>query len=275
MARFNEKSAKTSRVTNNMGAPAFVTNPKLELVQILLTSFAQDKYYESASAEVTRLKACLAEVDAEFAAKAAVFARTEFGMRSVTHILAGELAKRASGTPWGRKFYNAIVKRPDDMLEILSYYYAQDNKHLSAAIKDGFRTAFGRFDKYQLAKYRGEGKKIKLIDVLRLVRPKPTDKNGDALELLVKGELKSTNTWEAKVSKAGQVAESEEEKLELKKDAWTELLVSGKIGQFALLRNLRNIYESAPEMVDRACELLTNEKRNLNSLILPFRFLTA
>ena len=42
-----------------------------------------------------------------------------------------------------------------------------------------------------------------------------------------------------------------------------------------LLKNLRNIIEEAPEVVDEAIALLTTEKLIRQSLVLPFRFLTA
>jgi len=45
--------------------------------------------------------------------------------------------------------------------------------------------------------------------------------------------------------------------------------------QFALLRNLRNIIEQAPDSVKDACKLLTDEKRILKSLIMPFRYYQA
>lgn len=274
MAKFNSK-VESTKVTNHMGAPAFVDNPEFALVSLLLTSFVHDKYYESSSDEIKRLRGLLAQVDPKFAAQAAVYARNEFGMRSVSHVTAAEVAKAASGKPWARSFYNAVIRRPDDMLEIVSYHFANGNKRLSSAMQAGFRMAFDKFDAYQLAKYRGEKRKIKLIDVLRMVHPKGTQKNADALKQLVEGTLRSTGTWEAKLTEAGKTATSDEEKIENKKEAWAELLTTGKIGQFALLRNLRNIIETAPDMIDRACELLTSESRNRKSLILPFRFLTA
>ena len=48
-----------------------------------------------------------------------------------------------------------------------------------------------------------------------------------------------------------------------------------KIGYFALLRNLRNIIEQAPEIINEACESLLNEQTIKKSLVLPFRFLSA
>lgn len=114
-----------------------------------------------------------------------------------------------------------------------------------------------------------------LVDVVNLVHPVPTVRNKAALEALVKGELKNTQTWEAKLSQAGQMAESEEDLTKLKADAWQELISTRKIGYFALLRNLRNIITQAPSAVKSACELLVDEKMIKNSRVLPFRFSTA
>lgn len=118
-------------------------------------------------------------------------------------------------------------------------------------------------------------KMINLVDLVNIVHPIPTDRNKTALEMLVKGELKNTETWEAKLSQAGQVAENEEDLGQLKADAWTELISTRKIGYFALLRNLRNIITQAPKSVAAACELLVDERLISKSRVLPFRFATA
>lgn len=273
MSRFNV-AAEGQKTTNLAGGQAYKQSPELELVSILLTSFAKDDYYRSGNETFERLKQLIAQCDKKFVAQAAIYARKEFGMRSITHVLASELARHISGQPWAKNFYTSVVHRPDDMMEILSYHLANNGKE-TAAMKKGLAQAFDKFDAYQLAKYRGEGKAMKLVDVVNLVHPVPMVNNAEALTGLVNGTLKSTETWEAKLTKAGQTASSEEEKLDLKKDAWTELVKSRKIGYFALLRNLRNILEQAPEVVADAIEMLTDEKLIRKSLVLPFRFQTA
>ncbi len=272
-ARFNT-ATKPTKTVNLAGGEAYSQTPELELVSILLTSFANDSFYKSAPDTFERLKQLVAMCDKKFVAQAAVYARTQFGMRSISHIVASELAKHIPGQIWGKDFYSAIVYRPDDMMEILSYHQSKNGK-VSNSMKKGFATAFGKFDKYGLAKYRGEGKGFKLVDVVNLVHPKPTEKNAAAINALVKGELKSFDTWETELTKAGQIAETDEQKDELKKDAWVKLIKEKKIGYFALLRNLRNIIEQAPEILNEAVEMLTNENLIKKSLILPFRFTTA
>lgn len=326
MSRFNEKSKGGKTVTTNLaGGKAYKQSAKLELVSLLLTSFVQDQFYRKSDDSLKRLTALLNQVDPKFAAKAAIFARTKFGMRSISHATAAELAKHISGQEWGKDFYNKVIYRPDDMTETLSYYFGNlKAKSVPNSLKKGFAKAFERFDAYQLSKYREDDKEVSLIDVVNLVSPVRSEKNGyvqvdrlkyvdalkaslenakrkknqtrfselseklavaskekgetvsvHALEALVYGLLKSTDTWEAKLTKAGQVAESEAEKADLKKEAWNTLISTRKIGYLALLRNLRNIMQQAPEAVDLACDMLRDEKLIKKQLIMPFQFYVA
>lgn len=270
MSRFN----KTVKTVNLAGGEAHTQSPELELVSLLLTSFANESYYRSAKDTFTRLKELIKVCDKKFVAQAAVYARTKIGMRSITHVVASELGKYISGEKWAKDFYTAIVYRPDDMMEIASYHSEQKGK-ISNAMKKGFAKAFDKFDRYALAKYRGEGKGFKLVDMVNLVHPKPVEKNEDALNALVAGELKSFGTWETELTLAGQTATSEEEKIGFKREVWVKLIKEKKLGYFALLRNLRNIIEQAPEVIDEALAALVNETSIKRSLVLPFRFLTA
>jgi 60 kDa SS-A/Ro ribonucleoprotein len=283
--RFNQIAPNLTKTVNLAGGEAYKMDAKLELVSILLTSFVQDQYYRQVGDTkapkddtlLGKVTALLERVDPLFAAKAAVFARNEYGMRSISHVVAGEMVRRARGQEWLKDFYRAVVRRPDDMLEIAAYYAGKYGLHpFPNAMKKGFAGAFAKFDSYQLAKYRGEDKAIKLIDLVNLVRPKPNRKNSAALLGLVKGELRNTTTWETKLSKAGEVAENAEEKQELKGQAWKELISTRKLGYMALLKNLRNIMEQADdETFDGALAQLVDLNLIQGSLVLPFRYTTA
>ena len=275
MSRFNVTSKGKNKTVNHMGAEAFKYSAEFELVSILLTSFAQDSYYENSQEKIDRLKTVLEKVNPEFAAKAAIYARHEFGMRSISHVLSVELINYISGKPWAKKFFKEIVRRPDDMTEILAYYFSKGNKKLPSSLKKGLSKAFDKFDRYQLAKYRGVNKEVSLVDVVNLVHPIPTEKNKTALRDLVNNKLRNVDTWEAKLSEAGKSSDNEQEKENAKSDAWRSLFESGKMPYFALLRNLRNILEQAPDLLDEACEIISDEKLIRKSLVLPFRFLSA
>lgn len=281
MSKFNTTLPKQKTLTENLaGGQAYKQSDELALVSLLLTSFVNDQFYRGAQSTLDDLRKLVTKVkDKEFVAKAAIYARDKFGMRSITHAVACELASQLNGAEWGKDFYNKVVVRVDDMTEILSYYLAyktsKDSPKFPNSLKKGFAKAFDKFDGYQLAKYKGENKTVKLVDVVNIVHPVPTVRNSEALNLLIKGELKSSDTWEAKLSKAGQMAESEEDLSQLKADAWNDLISSRKLGYFALLRNLRNIITQSPQSIKVACEMLCDERLIKNSRVLPFRFSTA
>ncbi len=266
MSLFN-KSNKT-KVTNLAGGDSYSQSPESALVSLLLTNFLRDQSYRTGSDALKTLQDLVTQNDPEFAAKAGLYARHEFGMRSVSHVLAGEIAHNVKGQAWTKHFFDKIVHRPDDITEIVAYYMQQYGKPLPNAMKQGLAKSFNKFDAYQLAKYRGKTNKISLIDVVNLVHPEPGEKNGDALKALVEDTLRSENTWESRISAAGQ--DTAERRV-----VWKDLLETNKLGYFALLRNLRNIMTDAPDMVSLACEQLVDENRIRKSLVLPFRFTTA
>ncbi len=191
-------------------------------------------------------------------------------MRSVSHLVAGELAKSVKGAPWTKRFYDQVVRRPDDAVEILGYYLAVYGRPVPNALKKGLGVALGRFDEYQLAKYRRDHSVFKLVDAVNLVRPRATP----ALSKLVRGELAPAQTWETKLTQAG-IAGTAQQAAEAKSQAWAELVREGKLGYLALLRNVRNILTHAPEVVTDLCARLVDENAVRRSLVFPFQFLTA
>lgn len=267
MARFNPPKPTGPQRINAAGGKAYGQSPELELVSLVLTSFASDGYYKSASEQLTRLEELINVVDPMFAARALVFARDEFGMRSITHAGAALLGKRASGQPWATEFFRAIVVRPDDMTETISFALAQ-KLPITNAMKKGFAKAFERLTPYAMAKYRGEGKGVKLVDVANLVHPKQSERNAGALTALMTDTLRSDDTWEAMLSAVGNDAAK-------KAQVWQTLLDEGKLGYMALLKNLRNIAQQAPHALPTALTQLKDPNRVGKSRVLPFRYMTA
>ena len=265
-----------TRTVNLAGGSAYSETPKLELASILLTSFLKDKFYEREDQVVSRLINLITQAkDKKFVAKAAIYARTKFGMRSVSHLVAGELANQVKGEEWTKNFFDKVVHRADDITEILAYYLKNFGKPIPNSLKKGLAKAFDKFDQYGLAKYRGEGDEIKLVDAVNICHPVPTEKNGEALRQLVKGTLKCSEdneTWES-VSSSGKF-KTKKEKWEYIIDFWTK----GKIKTyFAILRNARNVLEAGVDEVylNKFLEALTNREAIEKSLVLPFRYQTA
>lgn len=283
MAKFNEKKVGTHlpTETNLMGEKAYKLDPREELVSTVLTTFLQKSYYEKEKEIVERIKKSAVACDPLFVAKTAMYARTEANMRTVSHLLAAELAPRISGEEWAKRFYTKILVRPDDMSEILSYYKnVMKQKAVPNAMRKGFKSKLENLDPYLIDKYKMPGRAISLIDLVNLFRPKSTQKNAEAFKLLMtkdgKGidKLYSSKILEKEMSKAGTV--SKEKVQEAKKEAIEAVLDNDKgMPIFNLLRNLRNIVLNAPDSIDEAIRQLTTPETIYKSRLLPFRFLSA
>jgi 60 kDa SS-A/Ro ribonucleoprotein len=273
--RFNTKNLMQGALSTNLaGGPAHAASGKLELASLMLTSMFQPQFYRKPDAQLARLRELVVnKVEPAFAARAALYARKEAGMRSVTHVAAAELARYVKGQEWMARFLEKVVHRPDDVLEILAYYLATYGRPIPNSLKKGLGRALAKFDEYQLAKYRKSAAELSLVDAVNLLHPPHTE----ALRKLVKGTLASAETWETRLTQAGQAAKpgDAEALAALKNEAWAQLVKDRKIGYFALLRNLRNILETAPEVLEDAVALLTDERLIHKSLVLPFRYLTA
>lgn len=273
------RKAKQSLVTTNLaGGVAYTLKEKTELVTILLTSFVNDQFYRSADDTQKRVAELVSKVaDKKFIAKAAIYARNEFGMRSISHVVAGELAKSAAikGETWTKEFFNQVVRRLDDMMEIVSYTWKDKKTPLPNALKKGFRQAFTRFDGYQLSKYQANNGGIKLVDLVNLVHPVPTARNKDALDALVNGKLKNLTTSQTALTDIGQKETSEADKQALRAGFWKASVTKRSIGYIDLVRSLTKIVNEAPDAIDATVEMLTDKELVKNSKIMPFQLLTA
>lgn len=271
MATFNTKKETGPTTTNRAGGDAYEQSPKTRLASILFTSFLKEQYYRGADEQLAEIIEIVQNLpEKKFAAKAAIAARTQYHMRSTSHVVAAEIGRSVKGEQWTDDFFSSIVLRPDDMLEIVALYEQMEGLGLPAAMRRGFSRALRRMDEYELAKYQRSRHSWSLHDVVNLVRPEPTD----AIDKMMNGELESPDTWEARKTKAGQ-SEDEGGSEESDEDVWADLLAEDKLGYFALLRNLRNIAQEAPDSLGVALGQLTDEDRILGSKVLPFRYMTA
>ena len=294
MTKYNVKQKTTQEVVNHNGGDAIKFAPELEMVG-LLASGLDGHFYEKESEREKRLIDVIKEVgrkDPELVAKALVYARSVMGQRSVTHVGAVAALQVLSGNPLATRFFSkrnkkektgGIVYRMDDILEIMAYYFMHNpGKALPNAMKRGFKKALESADTYELAKYQGKGKAVTMADVVKLVRPKPAENMQEVFKNLIDGKLKQFNTAEDKNTEAGQiVAEKvksgkitkEEAVVELKEakaENWKQLIDDGTLGYLALLRNLKNITNTASiETFNKALAMLTDKERVRKSLVFP------
>lgn len=264
MSKFNTNA--TILTTNKEGHAAYDMPYKTKLVTQVLTSFFnEEKFYGDNSAEMTELMKETAKRAPQFMAKLAVFARREFNMRSVSHVLTAVLAHEPNGKQYVRELVKKVVVRGDDATEIMACYLSMFGKPIPNSLRRGLADVLCTFDEYTLAKYKGEGKGVKMRDLVCLCRPAPKNEEQSAMfKRLLEGTLQTPMTWETQLSANGNNAET-----------WEKLIDSGKVGYMALLRNLRNIILADPSNVNKALDKIQDPESVRRSKQLPFRFLSA
>jgi 60 kDa SS-A/Ro ribonucleoprotein len=283
--KFNIFKRKANVISNYEGAKAYKLTPEMELYSAVVTAGLNDNFYEKGDTRLARIQELMLKNNPEYVAKLAVYARNEMYMRSVPMVLAVELAKENSGNAIVSKTVFSVVKRADEITEILAYYQLANNRtgakklnKLSKQIQKGLSEAFNSFDEYQFAKYN-RATEVKMRDALFIVHPKAKNElQQEIFNKIASNKLAIPYTWETELSALGQVKhENVKAKVEAVKLKWEELIDSGKIGYMALMRNLRNILEAkvSAAHVIKVCKYLSNESAVTNSKQLPFRFLAA
>lgn len=261
MAKFNLPN--TNKTENRSGYVAYRMEEKERLVTAVLTSmFGEPKFYGSTDNKIVGLATRCAHEDPEFLCRLACYARNVGNMRSVSHVLAAVIAREAR--EYTRVTIRNIVLRPDDITEIMSCYLLLYGKPFPNAMKREVASVIQNFDEYQLAKYNGGSKSLKLRDVLRITHPAPVDAEKEALfGKILNDTLETPYTWETELSARGNT-----------KEVWDELIASGRVGYMALLRNLRNIALSGANL-EPVLKVLSDPAKVKKSRQLPFRFYSA
>lgn len=275
MARVNELQHP---VTHEGGRAAHIT-PLQELRRTVMTCMLwEPTFYEAGVDIAARIETLVAQLEPVAVAEIAIEARKDMLLRHVPLFLALCIARRvdlyrkmkAPGDLVGdwklvEQVLATVVDRPDELGEFVAMWLKLGGKRtLTRGIKAGLARAFPKFNEYQLAKWDSEKRAVKLLDVMRLVHPKPVTEEQTVLwKKLRNGELATPETWEVLYSAAGNDPEA-------KKAVWLKLLDGKLLGGLAVLRNLRNMQE-----VGVPVELISARLDRGIGKALPFRFLAA
>jgi 60 kDa SS-A/Ro ribonucleoprotein len=262
MSRLNAKRNVKTEVTHE-GAAAYGNLSSLQMLRrsVLSCFLWEDEFYEDGQKIADRIVESASKVAPQQLAMLAIEARNQFHLRHVPLLLLSVLAKTGSGTSILSETIPEVVRRADELSELVAMYWRDGKKPLSGQMKKGLAKAIKRFDAYQLAKYNRDAS-VKLRDVLFLVHPKPENVEQAALwKKLAENELESPDTWEVALSAGAD-----------KKDVFERLLRDNNLGYLALLRNLRNMVEAG---VGR--DLISDGLRNAKGFdrVLAFRFVAA
>lgn len=283
--RFNFMVEGKYKEKNYEGEQAYLLMPEWYLYVAAVTSSLNDKFYESTETRIEIIRKLIASCDPVFVARLAVYTRQKMNMRTIPFVLAVELAKVHRGDSIVGRMVSHIVRRADEIAELLIYYQLANQRkemkklnRLSKQLQSGLQKVFNNFDEYQFAKYNRR-REVVLRDALFLVHPKAKDDAQQALfNRIVNDELEIPYTWETELSALGQIKFiSDKEKNIAFRMKWEELIDSRKLGYMALMRNLCNILKAnvSQQHLMKVCQMLSNADAVRNAKQLPFRFLAA
>jgi 60 kDa SS-A/Ro ribonucleoprotein len=247
------------------GAPAVPgLSPERQLRRTVLSCLLwEDEFYEDGETIAARILETAAKVAPATLAALAVEAREVFHLRHAPLLLLEALSRSGQGDKLVADTVCRVVQRADELGELVAIHHALGSKKmLPAQMRKGLARAFGKFDEYGLAKYDRDAK-VKLRDVLRLVRPTPSDEAQSALWKKVKDRTLSVpDTWEVALSGGAD-----------KKATFERLLQDGKLGYLALLRNLRNMAKAGVDETPVREAILA--RKGGAHRVLPFRYIAA
>lgn len=267
MSKFNatKKPVQPNAVTYEGGA-AFEKSLEEDWLNNLFSNMLENRFYESAEDQMARYMSLtqkmLEKHGPKFIARAAVFARNELGMRSISQLTAAMLnSEKFEGK---RSFYKNYMRRPDDVSEIFAILESFGEKRSHALVR-GAGDYISGLSGYQVDKYRMTNKNWSMIDLINITHPK-----SEVVDKFYNGKLEKAGTWEQKIS----ASKSKEEKNE----NWRELVEQEKLGYLALIRNLNNILAanvSEKWVQTYLIPQLTNVDKIHKSLVFPYQIYVA
>lgn len=198
--------------------------------------------------------------DPEATLQEALRLRVEEHIRTTPQVILVRAANhpKVRGTGLIRTFAPDITLRADEPAVQLAYQRATyPGQPIPNSLKKAWARDLRRRTEYELAKYRLEGREVKLVDVVNLAHPVVTP----AIDKLVKGKLRQSEhrTWEAIISEKGSNRKAWEEAVEV-------------MGHMALLRNLRNLLQAGVPLGRFANKLVAGARKGKQ---LPFRYYSA
>lgn len=222
----------------------------------------EDTFYEDGKSIADRIVECAKDCSVNTVSNLCIEARSEFNLRHAPLLLLTALIANHRGNSIVGDTIPLVIQRADELAELVSIYWRNGKRPLSAQMKKGLARAFTKFNAYALAKYNRDDA-VKLRDVLFLCHAKPKDQGqADVWKKLVEGTLESPDTWEVKLSGGAD-----------KKETFERLIREDKLGYLALLRNLRNMAQAGCDMVLVRDAILA--RKGGAERVLPFRYIAA
>jgi 60 kDa SS-A/Ro ribonucleoprotein len=165
---------------NEAGGTAYKLSPKAALAQYAATGCFNHTFYADASEQLEKVLALAGEIDAEFVAKTALFAREKGFMKDMPALLVAVLASK------NKELLERVFPRVVDNGKMLRNFVqimrsgATGRKSLGSLPKRLVREWFEKRRAEQIFK-QSIGQAPSFADILKMVHPKPKDAEKEAL----------------------------------------------------------------------------------------------
>ena len=251
----------TVRLAGGAGLHAAVQSNIQELRRITLANLLWENCaYVDGMKLADEIKRLIPLCKPEEVALLAVECRVVQKLRHTPLFIVSEMCKYPEHRAFVGDILPKIITRADMITDFLAIYWKEGKRPLANQAKRGLAAAFHNFDEYQFAKYDRDAE-IKLRDVMFLCHPKANDQAEQELfNKIAERNLATPDTWEVALSTGKD-----------KKETWTRLINTGKIGGMAMLRNISNMMKANVEQ-----KVIKDGIKNLRgAMLLPLDYLKA
>lgn len=262
------------KVVNAEGEIAYRLSPEKELFAAVATSIMREGFYESASNRAARVDVLVQNLDPNFVANLAVYARTRLNLRATPLYLCALIAKHHPSFIGLPAVVENCIQRADELGGMLEKYAIVNNRNpkergslkmLDKKISKGVARAFGKFNEYAFGKYKNASE-IPLRQAMFLTHPKPNSDSEELFRKIACECLDTPVTWETEISAHGNNS-----------GVWERLFRNGNLPYMATLRNLRNIIASGvnEEILREIADFISSPVQVARGKQLPFRYYSA
>lgn len=266
MSKFNKNMPGAERAVSYEGNVQFAKNPVEDWCNFIMSSMLENRFYESAEDQMERYVNLTNQIGAElgweFVAKAAIFARNELGMRSISELTAAILNEHTFDRK--RQFFANYFHRPDDASEVFAAIDTLGGKRSHALVR-GTADYLSKLNDYSIDKYKMNGKVYNMYDLINI-----THAHSAAIDRYKNDCLEKADTWEKAISASANEEEKSQE--------WQRLVEEHKLGYLALIRNLRNIVDTKPSeswVREHLTMQIENSIAIKKSLVMPYQIYCA
>ena len=285
------------------------------MARVAANMFREANFYSTADEKRVKLLRDLETVLAthpEFIVQLAYYTREKLNLRTTANFLIAFAAARKETKKLLERYFNAAVRLPTDLLEVVQFLQELSRKHLPegqcyvpTCLQRLVRHKFREFNVYQLGKYCSEGRRKhmskkaapkltlamkKLVRLCHISEPAdmvcsilgkryPDDEEEfSASSLAAMGRIFDPSQAHKRMKiPVPETWETQISAYGNKAEVWERLIKERKLPFMAMLRNLRNLLEAGVSRETHALVLarLQDSVQVAESRLFPFRFFSA